>query len=231
MYNYLSLHFNFRGLTIMELSEQEIIRRNSLQELINLGIDPYPAAKYEISATSKEILENFDAEKGNYQGISFAGRITGKRIMGKASFVELQDSTGKLQVYVNRDLICPDDDKTMYNTVFKKLLDIGVENPLVDPKITIYRNVFDGNGPQLIHEKNDWVDEENTEEIIETINKFGAFPLWPVSNFQGMEMPTNDVTSVASVLTLDSGVYTIIAEGNDGSSGEILLEVYEINEI
>ena len=125
MYNYLSLHFNFRGLTIMELSEQEIIRRNSLQELINLGIDPYPAAKYEISATSKEILENFDAEKGNYQGISFAGRITVKRIMGKASFVELQDSTGKLQVYVNRDLICPDDDKTMYNTVFKKLLDIG----------------------------------------------------------------------------------------------------------
>jgi len=109
----------------MELSEQEIIRRNSLQELINLGIDPYPAAKYEVTATSKEILENFDAEKENYQEVSFAGRITGRRIMGKASFVELQDSVGKLQAYVNRDLICPNEDKTLYNTVFKKLLDIG----------------------------------------------------------------------------------------------------------
>ncbi len=109
----------------MELSEQEIIRRNSLKEIINLGIDPYPAAKYEISATSKEILANYDAEKNNYQNISFAGRITGRRIMGKASFVELQDSEGKLQVYVNRDVICPDEDKTLYNTVFKKLLDIG----------------------------------------------------------------------------------------------------------
>ncbi len=109
----------------MELSEQEIIRRNSLQELINLGINPYPAAKYEIDATAKEINENFDSEKGNYQNISFAGRITGRRIMGKASFVELQDSTGKLQVYINRDIICPDEDKTLYNTVFKKLLDLG----------------------------------------------------------------------------------------------------------
>lgn len=121
--------------------------------------------------------------------------------------------------------------KVLVRAIGEKLLDIGVKNPLVDPKISIYRNVFDGNGPQLIHQKNDWVDEENTEEIIETINKFGAFPLWPVSDFQGMEMPTNDVTSVAAVLTLDSGVYTIIAEGNDGSSGEILLEVYEIDEI
>jgi lysyl-tRNA synthetase class 2 len=109
----------------MELSEQEIIRRNSLQELINLGINPYPAAKYEVDATAKEINENFDAEKGNFQNISFAGRITGRRVMGKASFVELQDSTGKLQVYVNRDIICPDEDKTLYNTVFKKLLDLG----------------------------------------------------------------------------------------------------------
>ncbi len=109
----------------MELSEQEIIRRNSLQELLNLGINPYPAAKYEIDATAKEINEHFDPEKGNYQNISFAGRITGRRIMGKASFVELQDSTGKLQVYVNRDIICPDEDKALYNTVFKKLLDLG----------------------------------------------------------------------------------------------------------
>ncbi len=109
----------------MELSEQEKIRRNSLQEMVNLGVNPYPAAKYEVDATSKEIIENFDAEKGNFQGISFAGRITGRRIMGKASFVELQDSAGRLQVYVNRDVICPDEDKTFYNTVFKKLLDIG----------------------------------------------------------------------------------------------------------
>lgn len=109
----------------MELSEQEIIRRNSLQEMVKLGVNPYPAAKYEVDTTSKEIIENFDSEKGNFQGISFAGRITGRRIMGKASFVELQDSVGKLQVYVNRDIICPDEDKTFYNTVFKKLLDIG----------------------------------------------------------------------------------------------------------
>ncbi|MEN8119894.1 MAG: lysine--tRNA ligase [Bacteroidota bacterium] len=109
----------------MELSEQEIIRRNSLKELEKLGINPYPAAKYEISANSAEILENFDAEKENFKNISLAGRITSRRIMGKASFVEIQDSFGKIQAYVNRDVICPDEDKTLYNTVFKKLLDIG----------------------------------------------------------------------------------------------------------
>ncbi len=109
----------------MELSEQEIIRRNSLNELKKLGINPYPAAKYEISANSTEILENFDAEKGNYQNISLAGRITSRRIMGKASFVEIQDAHGKIQAYINRDIICPDEDKTFYNTVFKKLMDIG----------------------------------------------------------------------------------------------------------
>lgn len=124
-----------------------------------------------------------------------------------------------------------DNNKVLIRAIGAKLQDIGVENPLVDPKISIYRNIYDGNGHQLIYQKDDWVDEENTEEIIEAINKFGAFPLWPVSDFQGIEMPTDDVTSVASVLTLDYGVYTIIAEGNDGSSGEILLEVYKINEI
>ncbi len=109
----------------MELSEQEIIRRKSLQELINLGIDPYPAAKYEVTAHSKDILENFDPEKKNFQNVSVAGRIMSRRIMGKASFVEIQDAEGRIQAYVNRDLICPGEDKTFYNTVFKKLLDIG----------------------------------------------------------------------------------------------------------
>jgi len=109
----------------MELSEQEIVRRNSLNELKKLGINPYPAAKYEITANSADILKNFDAAKENYKDISIAGRITSRRIMGKASFVELQDAHGKIQVYVNRDIICPDEDKTFYNTVFKKLMDIG----------------------------------------------------------------------------------------------------------
>jgi len=109
----------------MELSEQEIIRRKSLQELINLGINPYPAEKYEVTAHSKDILENYDPEKNNFQDVSVAGRIMSRRIMGKASFVEIQDAKGKIQAYVNRDLICPGEDKTFYNTVFKKLLDIG----------------------------------------------------------------------------------------------------------
>ncbi|HAF28830.1 MAG TPA: lysine--tRNA ligase [Bacteroidales bacterium] len=109
----------------LELSEQEIIRRQSLEELRKLGIDPYPAAKYEVNATSEEILSKFDAEKNNFQEVSIAGRIMGRRIMGNASFVELQDDKGKIQVYFKRDNICPDEDKTLYNTVFKKLLDIG----------------------------------------------------------------------------------------------------------
>jgi len=109
----------------MELSEQEIIRRNSLQEIISLGINPYPASKYEITANSTDILKDFDPEKGNFQDISLAGRIMSRRMMGKASFVELQDSHGRIQAYVNRDFICPGDDKEFYNTVFKRLLDIG----------------------------------------------------------------------------------------------------------
>ena len=108
-----------------ELSEQEIIRRNSLQKMRELGIDPYPAAEYKINATSTEIKDNFSAEKKNYQDVVLAGRIMSFRIMGKASFAELQDHTGRIQIYVNRDEICPGDDKTLYNDVFKKLLDIG----------------------------------------------------------------------------------------------------------
>lgn len=128
-------------------------------------------------------------------------------------------------------VILGNNQRVLIRAIGEKLQDIGVKNPLVDPRISIYQNKFDGRGPQLVAEKNDWIDEENIEEIIHHINNLGAFPLWPVSNFQGMEMPTNDVTSVAAILTLDYGVYTIIAEGNNGSAGEILLEVYEIDEL
>ncbi len=109
----------------VELSEQEGIRRNSLQKMRELGIDPYPAAEYRINATSTEIKENYNEEKKNFQDVVLAGRIMGFRIMGKASFAELQDHKGRIQIYVNRDEICPVDDKTLYNEVFKKLLDIG----------------------------------------------------------------------------------------------------------
>ena len=109
----------------MELSEQEHIRRNSLQELINLGIDPYPAEGYEVNATIREILGQFPLDNGLFREVSLAGRIMNRRIMGAASFAELQDATGRMQLYFKRDDICPGEDKTMYNTVFKRLLDIG----------------------------------------------------------------------------------------------------------
>ncbi|MDR2911414.1 MAG: lysine--tRNA ligase [Bacteroidales bacterium] len=109
----------------IELSEQEAIRRNSLQKLRCLGIDPYPAAEYTVNATSVEIKEKYSHEKNNYQDVSLAGRLMNFRIMGKASFAEIQDHEGRIQIYVNRDEICPDENKTMYNEVFKKLLDIG----------------------------------------------------------------------------------------------------------
>ena len=108
-----------------ELTEQEQIRRNSLNELKKLGINPYPAALYEVNAKSSEILEKYPHDNTLFQNISIAGRIMSRRIMGAASFVELQDSYGRIQLYVKRDEICPDEDKTMYNTVFKRLLDIG----------------------------------------------------------------------------------------------------------
>jgi lysyl-tRNA synthetase class 2 len=112
-------------MSIQELSEQEIIRRNSLQRLRELGIDPYPAPEYTINANTAEIKEKFNAEEKNFQDVSIAGRIMGFRIMGKAAFAELQDHTGRIQIYVNRDEICPGEDKILYNEVFKKLLDIG----------------------------------------------------------------------------------------------------------
>ena len=108
-----------------ELSEQEQIRRNSLAELKALGINPYPAALYEVNATAADILERYPKDNTLFQDISFAGRIMSRRIMGAASFVELQDHTGRIQLYIKRDEICPGEDKTLYNTVFKRLLDIG----------------------------------------------------------------------------------------------------------
>ena len=107
------------------LSEQEQQRRESMQELMRLGIDPFPAASYEINTTAKDILANFEKQPDAYQKISIAGRIMSRRIMGNASFVELQDATDRIQLYFKRDDICPEEDKTLYNTVFKKLLDIG----------------------------------------------------------------------------------------------------------
>jgi len=107
------------------LSEQEIGRRESLRQLKELGINPYPAPLYPVNATAKSIEAEYSPEKGNCTEVVIAGRIMSRRIMGAASFMELQDSTGRIQVYLKRDEICPGDDKLMYNTVFKKLLDIG----------------------------------------------------------------------------------------------------------
>ena len=105
------------------LSEQEIVRRESLQKLRDLGIDPYPADLFDVNTTSKQIKEKY--KEGEELNVVIAGRLMSRRIMGKASFAELQDSDGKIQIYVNRDEICETEDKTMYNTIFKKLLDIG----------------------------------------------------------------------------------------------------------
>lgn len=108
-----------------ELSEQEQIRRNSLNELKKLGINPYPADLYEVNVTSSDIHTQFPNDNTLFQNVSIAGRIMSRRIMGAASFVELQDANGRIQLYIKRDEICPGEDKTMYNTVFKRLLDIG----------------------------------------------------------------------------------------------------------
>ena len=111
-------------MNILELSEQEILRRQSLDELRQMGIDPYPAAEYPTNAFSTEIRENFRDEDDPRQ-VCIAGRLMSRRVMGKASFVELQDSKGRIQVYITRDDLCPGDNKDQYNVVFKRLLDIG----------------------------------------------------------------------------------------------------------
>ena len=107
-----------------ELSEQEIIRRQTLGELRALGVEPYPAALYNVNAYSTEIKDKF-SDDAQRRPVSIAGRIMSRRIMGKASFIELMDSKGRIQVYITRDDICPGEDKGFYNTVFKKLTDIG----------------------------------------------------------------------------------------------------------
>ena len=112
-------------MNILELSEQEIVRRNSLHKLRDMGIDPYPAAEYKVDAWSQEVKANFNDDQEPKRQVSMAGRVMNRRIMGKASFMELQDSKGRIQVYVNRDELCPGDDKSLYNDLFKKLLDIG----------------------------------------------------------------------------------------------------------
>ncbi|WP_334166388.1 lysine--tRNA ligase [Phocaeicola paurosaccharolyticus] len=112
-------------MNVLELSEQEIIRRNSLNEMRALGIDPYPAAEYKTNAFSTDIKDEFKDDESEPRKVSVAGRIMGRRIMGKASFVELQDSKGRIQVYITRDDICKDENKDLYNVVFKRLLDIG----------------------------------------------------------------------------------------------------------
>jgi len=109
----------------MHLSEQEIERRKGREELTKMGINPYPAETFEVNASAEDIKKNYELDKLNYKNISIAGRLMSKRIMGKASFAEIQDSTGRIQLYLNRDEICPEEDKAFYNTVFKKLLDIG----------------------------------------------------------------------------------------------------------
>ncbi len=111
-------------MNLLELSEQELNRRQSLEELRKMGINPYPAAEYPVNAYSEEIRNNFD-DNASPRTVCIAGRLMSRRVMGKASFAELQDSKGRIQVYITRDDICPSDDKELYNVVFKKLLDLG----------------------------------------------------------------------------------------------------------
>ena len=105
----------------LELSEQEIVRRESLNKLREAGIDPYPAALFPVDTLSQEIKDNYEEGKR----VIIAGRLMSKNIMGKASFSSIQDSVGRIQAYFNRDILCPEEDKAMYNNVYKKLLDIG----------------------------------------------------------------------------------------------------------
>ena len=123
--NFAAINANIfeKKMNVLELSEQEIGRRQSLQELRSMGIDPYPAAEFPTNAFSTEIKENFKDDEE--REVTIAGRMMSRRVMGKASFAELQDSKGRIQVYITRDDICPGENKDLYNNVFKRLLDIG----------------------------------------------------------------------------------------------------------
>ena len=109
----------------MMLSEQELHRREERSELMKMGINPYPSETFHVNTNTKDILQNYEKRKTDYKSVSLSGRLMSKRIQGKASFAEIQDDRGRIQLYINRDEICPSDDKTLYNTVFKKLFDIG----------------------------------------------------------------------------------------------------------
>ena len=109
----------------MSISEQEHQRRQSLEDIIQLGLNPYPSEIFTINSSSEEIKNNFDEKKSNFNEVKIAGRLMSRRIMGSASFAEIQDSKGRIQIYVRRDDICPSEDKTLYNTLFKKKLDLG----------------------------------------------------------------------------------------------------------
>ncbi|MGB1318440.1 MAG: OB-fold nucleic acid binding domain-containing protein, partial [Flavobacteriales bacterium] len=109
---------------MQELSEQEIVRREALKKLIDLGIDPYPAAEFPVNITAEEVKKQFVDGK-EMKDVVLAGRMMSSRVMGKASFAELQDASGRIQIYIARDTICPREDKTLYNDVFKKLMDRG----------------------------------------------------------------------------------------------------------
>lgn len=109
----------------MQLSEQEIIRRQAREEILNLGINPYPSELFEVNVTAQDILDNYEKRKIDYKSITIAGRLMSRRVMGSASFAEIQDASGRIQIYLKRDSICPDEDKTMYNIIFKKKMDIG----------------------------------------------------------------------------------------------------------
>ena len=122
-------------MNILELSEQEIVRREALAELRNIGIEPYPAAEYLTNAFSTDILADFKDEDEPRE-VCIAGRMMSRRVMGKASFIELQDSKGRIQVYITRDDICPGENKDGYNVLFKRLLDIG---DFIGIKGTVFR--------------------------------------------------------------------------------------------
>ena len=121
--NYKNIFDLIINMNVLELSEQEIGRRQSLQELREMGIDPYPAAEFPTNAYSTDIKNEFKEDEK--REVVIAGRLMGKRVMGKASFAEIQDSKGRIQVYITRDDLCPGENKDLYNVVFKKLLDIG----------------------------------------------------------------------------------------------------------
>ncbi|MEM9990469.1 MAG: amino acid--tRNA ligase-related protein, partial [Bacteroidota bacterium] len=109
----------------MQLSEQEIVRRENLQKIRDLGIEPFPAEAFTVTNTAQEVVEQFEPAVENFQEVALAGRVMGRRVMGKAAFAELQDASGRIQIYVARDSICPEENKDLYNKLFKKHLDIG----------------------------------------------------------------------------------------------------------